>query len=137
MELSVAASIAGLPAFLAYFAVAIVLTAIYTLLYAVVTVHNEFKLIRENNAAAAVAFAGSLVGFVIPLASAITHSVSLGDCAIWGLVALAVQVAVYFVLRLPVSNLSRRIAEGQMAAGAWLGSGSLAAGILNAACMTY
>lgn len=137
MDFSVAASIAGLPAFLAYFAVALVLTAIYTLVYGVVTVHNEFKLIRENNAAAAVAFAGSLIGFVIPLASAITNSVSLGDCVIWGLVALVVQVVVYFVLRLPVSNLSGRIAEGEMAAGAWLGAGSLAAGVLNAACMTY
>lgn len=137
MELSIAASISGLPLFLAYLAVSALLLAIYAFVYGFVTTHDELQLIRKNNVSAAVALAGSLVGFVIPLASAITNSVSIGDCVIWGLVALAVQIAVYFVLRLPVRNLSARIEEGQIAAGIWLGAGSLAAGIVNAACMTY
>jgi putative membrane protein len=105
--------------------------------YALVTAHNEFREIRDNNGAAALAFAGSLIGFTIPLASAITNSVSIGDCVIWGLVALVVQVVAYFVLRLPVNDLSGRIDRGELAAGGWLGAGSLAAGVLNAACMTY
>jgi putative membrane protein len=84
-----------------------------------------------------VAFSGSLLGFVIPLSAAVTNSSSLGDCAVWGLVALVVQIAAYLLLRLPVGNLSGRIAEGQMAAGIWLGAGSLAAGMVNAACMSY
>ena len=137
MDFSVAASIAGLPGFLLYLAVALVLTFIYAVLYGLVTAHNELKLIRANNAAAAIAFSGSLIGFVIPLASAITHSVAIGDCLIWGLVALVVQVLAYFALSLGVDRLSARIAEGEIGAGCWLGAGSLAAGILNAACMTY
>jgi putative membrane protein len=57
------------------------------------------------------------------------------DCLIWSLVALVVQIAVYFLVRIPVPNLSQRIAEGQMAPAIWLGLSSLAAGALNAASM--
>ncbi|MGY9057169.1 MAG: DUF350 domain-containing protein [Alphaproteobacteria bacterium] len=137
MDFSVAASIGGLPEFLAYLAAATVLTVAYAMLYGMVTPHNELALIRNNNAAAGVAFAGSLIGFVVPLSSAIENSDSIGDCVIWGIVALIVQIVAYFILRIPVNNLSARIEEGQMGAGLWLGAGSLAAGIVNAACMSY
>lgn len=137
MEFSIAASIGGLPEFLAYLAVSAVLVLVYIVVYSAITPHNEFALIRQNNTAAAVAFSGSLLGFVVPLSAAVTNSISLGDCAVWGLVALVMQVVAYFLLRLPVGNLSGRIAEGQVAAGVWLGAGSLAAGMVNAACMSY
>jgi putative membrane protein len=51
------------------------------------------------------------------------------------LIALIVQIVVYFLVKIPVPNLSQRIAEGQMAPAIWLGLSSLAAGALNAACM--
>ncbi len=137
MEFSVAASVAGLPNFLIYLGAALILTVIYGVIYGLVTAHNELTLIRQNNAAAAIAFSGSLLGFVIPLASAIANSVSLEDCVIWGMLALIVQVLTYFALRLGVDRLSDRIARGEIGAGTWLGAGSLAAGVLNAACMTY
>ena len=137
MNFSIAASISGLPDFLIYLSAAVILTVIYCVIYGLVTAHNELALIRQNNAAAAIAFSGSLLGFVLPLASAIANSVSLGDCLIWGAVALVVQIAAYFLLRIGIDRLSDRIANGEIGAGAWLGAGSLAAGILNAACMTY
>jgi len=114
-----------------------VLVLVYVVVYSAVTPHNEFALIRENNSAAMVAFTGSLVGFVLPLSSVVSNSTSVGDCVIWGFVALIIQILAYFLLRLPIDNLSGRVAEGQIAAGGWLGAGSLAAGLVNAACMTY
>jgi len=137
MEFSIAASTAGIPTFLAYLSLGVVLVALYMILYSLITPHNEFGLIKRNNAAAGIAFAGSLMGFVIPLSSAIANSVSLGDSAVWGVVALIVQILAYFLLRIPIDNLSHRIIQGQIAAGTWLGVGSLAAGVINAACMTY
>ena len=137
MEFSIAASVEGLPEFLAYLAVSTVLVLVYVVVYSAVTPHNEFALIRENNSAAMVAFTGSLVGFVLPLSSVVSNSTSVGDCVIWGFVALIIQILAYFLLRLPIDNLSGRVAEGQIAAGGWLGAGSLAAGLVNAACMTY
>jgi putative membrane protein len=137
MDFSIAASISGLPDFLMYLGASLILTVVYAVLYGVVTTHNELKLIRENNTAAAIAFSGSLLGFVTPLASAIHNSVSLGDCILWGLIALVVQVLAYLLLRMAMDDLSQRIEKGQIAAGVWLGAGSLAAGMINAACMTY
>jgi putative membrane protein len=134
---TVSTSIAGLPLFLAYLGTAGVLTGIYIVVYMWVTPHAEIKLIRENNLAAAVAFAGSLIGFSLPLANTIAGSVSLVDCAIWGLIALVVQILIYFIARIPMPKMSARIEKGEMASGVWLGSASLSGGLLNAACMSY
>ena len=79
---------------------------------------------------------GGLVGFALPLASTMIHSVTVVEMMLWGLVALVVQVLVYLVLRLPMPRLSERIDNGEVAAGIWLGSCSTVGGILNAAAMT-
>ena len=134
---TVVLSFEGLPLFLAYLGTAVVLTLVYIVIYMWVTPHAEIALIRENNLAAALAFAGSLVGFCLPLANTIAGSVSLVDCAIWGLIALVVQILIYYVARLPMPKISERIENGEMASGVWLGSASLAGGLLNAACMSY
>jgi putative membrane protein len=131
------ASISGLPDFLLYFAVAIVLTALYLAIYTLATAHNEFTLIRQNVVSAAISLGLSLLGFALPLSSAIVHAQSLLDCAVWGLVALAVQIVVYWVVRALVPNLSERIAKDEMAAALFLGAASLAMGVVNAAAMTY
>ena len=130
-------SLAGLPAFLLYFCTAIIAVIAYLLVYTRVTPHNEFQLIRDNDPAAAIALGLSLVGFSLPVVSAIAHSANVVDCLIWSLIALAVQIAVYFLVKIPVPNLSTRIAQGEMASAIWLGLASLAAGALNAACMIY
>ena len=110
---------------------------LYLALYTLATAHNELSLIRENITAAAVALGLSLIGFTLPLASAIVHAQSVADCLVWGLVALAVQIGVYWLARILVPNLSQRIAQDELAAALFLGSISLAAGIINAAAMTY
>jgi putative membrane protein len=130
-------SLAGLPAFLVYFCTALVAVVAYLFVYTRVTPHDEFLLIRDNNPAAAIALGLSLVGFALPLVSAIAHSSNVWDCLIWGVVALIVQIIVYYIVKIPVPNLSQRIAGGELAAAIWLGLASLAAGALNAASMIY
>jgi putative membrane protein len=128
-------SLAGLPAFLVYFCTGVVAVVLYLLVYMRITPHDEFKLIRENVPSAAIALGLSLLGFVLPVVSAIVHSANVVDCLIWSVIALIVQVAVYFAVRIPVPNLSDRIAAGELAPAIWLGLASLAAGALNAASM--
>ena len=53
-------SLAGLPAFAAYFALAIVLILLLVRQYTWVTPHDEFALTRANNAAAAIALAAAV-----------------------------------------------------------------------------
>lgn len=135
MEL-ISASLYGLPWFLAYMATAVVMTLVYVVIYMWVTPHPEIALIRENNMAASLAFGGSLIGFCLPLASAMANSVALADCVVWGVVALIVQILIFYLVRLPVPKISERIEKGESASGLWLGAASLAGGILNAAAMT-
>lgn len=130
-------SLAGIPSFLAYFALAVVLLLVFIRLYTWVTPHDEFALIRANNPAAAIAFAGALVGFAWPLASAITNSMSLLDCAIWGAVALIVQVLTFLISSTALKQLPKRITQGELAAGIFSAGCSITVGMLNAACMTY
>ena len=130
-------SIAGLPAFLAYFAAALALVAAYLLVYLTATAHREIALIRAGNVAAATALGGSLVGYATPLAVAIYNAQSILDCIIWGLVALVVQILIYWLTRLVLPDLSRRIGAGDMAAAVLLAASSLTGGLVNAAAMTY
>jgi putative membrane protein len=130
-------SLTGLPAFLVYFCTAIFAVVVYLFVYTRITPHDEFKLIRDNDPAAAVALGLSLLGFTLPLVSAIAHSANIVDCLIWSLIALIVQIVVYFVIKIPVPNLSAEIAAGELAPAIWLGLSSLAAGALNAASMIY
>ena len=133
---TVGATLNELPWFLAYMATAVGLTLCYVVIYIWVTPHPEIKLIRENNAAASVAFAGSLIGFCVPLASAIENSGSLVDCVLWGAVAVIVQITIFYLVCMPIPKISERIEKGELASGLWLGAASLAGGVLNAASMT-
>lgn len=131
----VVASLQGLPLFLSYLCAGVALVAAYSLVYTRLTAHDEFGLIQSGNAAAALAFALNLIGFALPLSSAIAHSASLVDCLIWGIIALLVQVAAYLFARWRMSDVSDRIAKGDWAAALWLGGLSLTAGMLNAVSM--
>ncbi len=130
-------SLAGLPAFLAYFAISAAVVIGYLFVYTWITPHDEFALIRANVPGAAIALGMSLIGFALPVASAIAHSANIIDCVIWSLVGLIVQVAMYFLARIPDPDLSKRIAAGETASAIWLGMASVAGGILSAASMTY
>lgn len=128
--------LSGLPAFLAYFATAGALVLAFAALYIQVTAHREFALIREGNLAAVPAFIGALVGFVLPLTTAMQHSVNWFDFVIWAVIAAAVQIAAYYLARALMPDVSRRIVDGEIAGGAWLGGVALVFGMVNAASMT-
>jgi putative membrane protein len=129
-------SLNGLPAFLIYLSVALVLIGAYLFVYLWLTPQDEFALIRANNPAAAVALGMSLIGFALPLTSSIGHADTVVDLTIWGIVAFVVQIAVFFLARIPIRDLPQRIAQGELAPAIWLGSASVAAGMLNAASMS-
>ncbi len=131
------AAISGLPYFLLYFGIAVAFVALDLFAYALVTAHNEFALIRQNVLSAALSLGLSLIGFALPLSSAIVHARSVLDLLLWGFVAMAVQIVVYWLVRFMVPNLSERIASGELSSALFLGAASLAAGIINAASMTY
>jgi putative membrane protein len=123
--------------FILFFLIAVSLVGLYLFVYTLATAHNEFALIRQNVVSASLALGLSLIGFALPLSSAVVHARSVTDCLMWGLVALVVQILVYWLVRFVVPNLSQRIAADEMSSALFLGAASLAAGIINAASMTY
>jgi putative membrane protein len=131
-----ALSFVGLPAFLSYFGCAMLLLLLFGFIYTRLTAHDEFELIRHGKSAAAVALGGSLLAFALPLCSAIVHSVSLIDFLIWGVIALVIQIATFFAVRIFLANLSQRITNNEMSAGLFVALASLSVGAINAACMT-
>jgi putative membrane protein len=130
-------SIAGLPAFALYLVSSLALLALFIVIYIWITPYREFALIREGNVAAAASLSGTILGFVIPLGLSVAQSVNLADMALWGLIALVVQLLVFFSVAAVIPGIARDIPQGKVAPGMLLGSLSLAIGILNAACMTY
>jgi putative membrane protein len=130
-------SFAGFDNFLVYLALSLVLLRVFVAVYIRVTPHHEFTLIREGNIGAAFSLSGAILGFVIPLGASVRYSVNLVDMAIWGVIALVVQIAAFVVVRLSVPTVCDDITKGNAAQGFFLGSTALAAGILNAACMSF
>lgn len=126
----------SLAAFLAYFGTGLGVLIAAVVVVALITPHRDFTLIRQGNAAAATAFAGTLVGVALPLHAAISHSVNLADAAIWGAVATVVQIVAYLLARAVVGGVSRQITENTISAGIFAAGISIAVGLINAASMT-
>jgi putative membrane protein len=136
---AVLTSIAGLQNFALYFAISIVLFFVFKVVYAFVTPHDEWKLVKEDkNTAAAIGFGGAMIGFSIALSGAVTNSEFLLDYAIWGIVAIIAQLFAFALLRFTfMPKIAERIQNNEISAGVMLGAMSVAVGMLNAACMSY
>ena len=132
-------SISGLGNFALYFLLSIGLFFVFKVVYAFVTPHDEWKLVKEHkNTAAAIGFAGAMIGFSIALAGAASNSEFLLDFLIWGVVALVAQLFAFALLRFTfMPKIAERITNDEVSAGIMLGAMSVAVGMLNAACMTY
>jgi putative membrane protein len=132
-------SVAGLGNFALYFMVSIILLFVFKVIYAFVTPHDEWKLVKEEqNLAAAVGFGGAIIGFSLALAGAVNNSESLVDFLVWGVVAIIAQSLAFVLLRFTfMPKIAERINDNQVSAGAILAAVSVAVGLLNAACMSY
>lgn len=130
-------SIAGLPSFGLYLAATFGLLALFLFVYVLITPYREIALIREGNAAAAASLSGAMLGFVIPLANAVIQSANIADMVLWGMIALIVQLIVYWIVTHIIPDIASGIPQGKVAQGVLLGALSVVTGILTAACITY
>ena len=127
----------GATAFIIAFVAAVLFFVAFKFIYQCVTPYHERTLIRQGNTAAAVALGGALIGYVLPLASALSHTVSLPEFAAWALLAGVIQIVSFIIVsRLVYRALAARIEAGELAAGVYIASISIGVGLLNAACMT-
>jgi putative membrane protein len=126
---------AGFPTTLAHAGVSLLLLIVGAAVYAVLSPHREIGRIRDGNGAAAVLFAGVLLGLAAPLAVSLTASASLAELAIWGAAITAVQLLLFRIADLLLRGLPERVREGDVTAAVLLASARLASALLVAAAV--
>ena len=131
--------ITGILNFFLYFGVSMIFLVVFKFAYTLVTPHDEWQLIKEQQStSAAIGFGGAILGFSLALASAASNSVSLIDFATWGGIALVAQCFAFALVRFGfMPRIVQRIEDNEISAGVMLGVMNVAIGILNAACMSY
>jgi putative membrane protein len=129
--------LASVPNFLIYLATSGLLLIAFMAAYTLATPQQDLALIRKGNVCASLVFSGTLIGFALPLASAVAHSVNLTDLVLWSFVACIVQAIVSLVLRLVVGDLRGHVEADRASVGIMMAGMKIAAGLLNAAAMTY
>lgn len=122
----------ALLAFLQYFVAALLLLSAFLAVYVRVTPYNEFELIGQNNAAAAISLAGACIGFALPMAAAIYFTHDLLEMVKWAAITGAAQIAVFTLLR----RFAPAIEQGHTAPAIFLCAMSVATGVLNAVCIS-
>jgi putative membrane protein len=126
----------GFPTTLAHLGVTLALLAAGSILYALFTPWKEIALIRDGNAAAAVAFSGVLLGLAIPLAVSLSVSTSLKDIVLWGVATVVLQLLAFRIVDMLLTGLPQRIREGEVAAAVLLVGAKLSTALILAAALT-
>lgn len=127
----------GALAFLLAFVVAGVFTLAFKVIYQIVTPYEERTLIRQGNTAASIALMGAVIGYVLPVASALSNTTSLLEFAAWATLAGVIQIIAFTAVRMiALPDVKARIENGEVSIGVYLAGVSIAVGLLNAACMT-
>jgi putative membrane protein len=119
--------------FFIYFATAIVLLGAFIWVYVTSTPYNEFALIKQNNAAAALSLSGATLGFALPLASSIYFTHDILEMLKWSLITGLAQLLLFWIMR----RYAADIEQGHIAPAIFLASLSVATGLLNAICISY
>lgn len=126
----------GLPVLIGQFAATLALLAIGMACYMALTPFHEWRLVQQGNAAAGVVVAGTLVALALPLAATLATSVLVLDIVLWGLVALVIQLATFFVAATLLRDLRAMIEAGNVAAALVLIGIQIAVALLNAGAMS-
>jgi putative membrane protein len=125
----------GFPVMLLHGAVTLAIFAGGAALYALLSPHREFRLVRDGNPAAALSFGAVLLALALPLAFALAASTSLLEVALWGVSTAIVQLFLVWLVDLVLHGLPRRVRDGDLGAAALLAAARLAVAALLAAAV--
>jgi putative membrane protein len=135
MSPEVQAFASGLPLMLLQAVLGLLLFALASGAYAVLSPHQEIRRIREGETAAAVCFSGALIGLAIPLAAAMIAATSLAGLALWATAVLALALLAFRVVDVVLAGLPQRMRDGEIAAGVVLIAAKLAVALILAAAV--
>jgi len=101
----------------------------FSVIYMWFTPYNEMALIRAGHGAAALSFAGALIGFALTLAACAIYHTSFVAFMGWALAAMVVQLIGYVVTSRLIPNLKQHMLDNNLAVGGFVGTVALALGI--------
>jgi len=128
--------VAGFPHLLFHLFVTLALFALAVWIYWKVTPHDEMRLIREGNVAAAVSCAGAMLGLALPLALCLASSIIAMEILLWGAVTLVIQLVVFRLADWAVTDLTARIERGELSTAILLAGIKISVGAINAAAVS-
>ena len=128
--------VAGFPILLLHSSVTIAILVAGVLLYIWITPWDEMSLIRAGNTAASISLGGAIIGLALPLAFAMSASVSVYEILIWGPVTLLLQIIAFRIADFVLRDLPARIESGEIGAATLLVSIKLAVAAINAAAVS-
>jgi putative membrane protein len=128
--------IAAIAAYATHLIASAILLGVFFWLYTWLTPFDEVALIHAGKGSAALSLGGALIGFSLTLGSAIVHNGTLVEVVMWAVLAMVVQVIVYIITSRMLHTVVSEIEAGNVAMGGFMGSLSLVAGIVNAACLS-
>ncbi len=119
-----------------YLIAAAIMLGVFFFIYTRITPFDEVALIHARNGAAALSLGGALIGFSLTIASGIIHNTSFIAFVLWSVGAMIVQVIVYAIASRILHTVRTEIEAGNLAMGGFMGTISLVAGVINAACLS-
>lgn len=123
--------------FLLYFGMAAVVLVVFKFIYQLVTPYNEMKLIKEGCVPAGITLSAAMIGFAIPVSKSLSQATTPLEFVTWAVLAGILQIVAFMIVRaFLVKDLAARIERGELSVAIYLGSVSIAVGLLNAASMT-
>jgi putative membrane protein len=125
----------ALLSFLAHFGATLALTGIFLFAYLWITPFPELRMIREGQVAPAVSLGGALIGFALPVSSAVAHSGGFFDMLLWAGISGIAQTLLFLLLRFTVMR-GLKMGSEQMSFAVIVAALSIVVGLLNAACLT-
>jgi putative membrane protein len=133
---SAAATLQNLPLYLSFVATLVGLVIGFTALHVLITPFNEVRLIRAGNRAAAISLGGTVVGYALPLTVLAASTTDLAVLALWGIVALFLQLTAFVIVALLLGNVRQAMAEDKVSYGIAIGAFSVVIGLNNAGSLT-
>lgn len=118
-----------------FFAISVVLWAVGLFVYGLVTPVRELKLISAGNRAAACSLGGAALGLAATIGACSTITDVPRELAIWAGLATLFQILAFVVVALILPGFRQGITEDKTSYGIFLGSLSLAIGLLNAGAL--
>ncbi len=125
----------GLPLLLLQYATALVLLAGSVVAYTALTPLRELSLVKDGNVAGGIVLAGTILALALPMAALLATSFTVIDIALWGIVALLLQLVTVGIVSGVLRGLRARIEAGNVAAALVLSASQIAMGLLNAGAM--